>query len=99
MKRVISIFIVLFIIMFLSLYFSRYYYNIYDNKNVLTEEAIKKFEKDVSEGKEINMNNYIIKDKNYNNKVCLIGLKISNIIDSCFNKLLKYLVKHIDYVD
>lgn len=96
MKNIFNIFLIILIVLFLSLYFSRYYNSYYENKNILTEDAIKKFEDDLKNGREISINNYIKEDKNYNNKVCLLGLKISNFIDKSFNKILKYILKHLD---
>lgn len=53
------------------------------NKKVLTEEQIKKFEKDISNGKNIDINDYVIKDtENYESKLSKTGDKISKKIES-----------------
>lgn len=72
-----------------------YEYNL-KQKNVLTEEAIKRFEQDVASGKEIIASNYIEEEKNYNNKVSNIALKLSNTISETFDKIIKYLFKQIE---
>ncbi len=52
------------------------------NKKELIEKEIEKFEKDVAEGKNVDLNEYINHDKvNYANKLSKIGLKLSNGIE------------------
>lgn len=84
------------IILFLSLYFSKYNNEYYENKNDLTEEAIKKYEKDLKEGKNIIPSEYIPKEKDYNNKVSKMGMKASRLIEKIINSSVKYAVKYID---
>ena len=87
---------IILLIFFLALYLSSYNTSYYENKNILTEDAIKRFEKDLKEGKKINVNNYIEKEKNYNNKVSTYTLKLSNLIDKCINKSLKLVLKYLE---
>ena len=68
MNKILKLLGIILIILFLSLYFSKYNNNYYENKNNLTDEAIKRYEKDLKEGKNIDPNNYIVQEKNYNNK-------------------------------
>lgn len=96
MKRLIKLIGIILLIFFLALYLSSYNTSYYENKNILTEEAIKRFEKDLKEGKKINVNNYIEKEKNYNNKVSTYTLKLSNLIDKCINKSLKLVLKYLE---
>lgn len=95
MNKTIKILGLLLVIMFLSVYFSRYNNSYYENRNVLTEEAILKFENDVKEGKNININSYLKEEKDYNNKLSTIGIKTSNIIEKSFKKTLKFLFKQL----
>ena len=81
------------VIMFLSVYFSRYNNSYYENKNVLTEEAIVQFEKDVKEGKNVNVSTYLKEEKDYSNKASSIAMKTSNFIELGFKKTLKLLFK------
>ena len=96
MKRLIKLIGIILLIFFLALYLSSYNTFYYENKNILTEDAIKRFEKDLKEGKKINVNNYIEKEKNYNNKVSTYTLKLSNLIDKCINKSLKLVLKYLE---
>ena len=93
MNKTIKIIGIVLFIMFLSVYFSRYNTNYYENRNVLTEEAIVKFEQDIKEGKDISINTYLKKEKDYNNKASTIGLKLSKGIEIGFKKSLKLLFK------
>ena len=56
------------------------------NKMIVTEEAMKKFESDVSEGKDVSIENYITPQKNYENKVSTLGLKASESIEKFMTK-------------
>ncbi|MDD6403300.1 MAG: hypothetical protein PUG33_04060 [Mollicutes bacterium] len=96
MKRLIKLIGIILLIFFLALYLSSYNTSYYENKNILTEDAIKRFEKDLKEGKKINVNNYIEKEKNYNNKVSTYTLKLSNLIDKCINKSLRLVLKYLE---
>ena len=52
------------------------------NKKVLTEEKIKQFESDIANGKNIDINNYVIEDKtNYESKISKIGEKMSDEVE------------------
>ena len=51
MKRLIKLIGIILLIFFLALYLSSYNTSYYENKNILTEDAIKRFEKDLKEGK------------------------------------------------
>ena len=93
MNKTIKIIGIVLFVMFLSVYFSRYNTNYYENRNVLTEEAIVKFEQDIKEGKDISINTYLKEEKDYNNKDSTIGLKLSQGIDIGFKKSLKLLFK------
>lgn len=72
------------LLFFLALYFSQAtgYYDFKEHKKViLTNEQIKKFEEDVSNGKNLNIEDYLSNtDKNYQNKTARFGLKISESI-------------------
>lgn len=100
MKIMFKIIICLIVILFFSLYFSKYsnfYY--YENKRVLTDEAMERFESDLKEGKTIKLENYIPKEKDYNNKASRLGLKTSNIIDKCFTKSLKLFARYLSKLE
>ena len=68
----------------MTLYLSQatgYYEYELHQRVVLTEEKIKQFEKDVAEGKNINIENYLENtNKDYSNKLSSIGYNLSNTI-------------------
>ena len=96
MNKIVKIILLVITILFLSLYFSNYNNEYYETKTYLTEEAIKKYEKDLKENKSITSNNYIPEEKNYNNNFSTIGIKTSSFIENIINKALKYIVKSIE---
>ena len=54
MNKTIKIIMIFLTVFFLSLYFGKYSSNYYNNKKILTDEAIKKYEKDLKEEKKYN---------------------------------------------
>ncbi len=95
MNKLLKVSTVIVLILFFSLFFSRYN-NYYENKKVLTDTAIERFEQDLKDGKEIVASNYIEKEKNYNNRISKIGIKTSKLIENTFNKGMKLLMKYIE---
>ena len=76
---------------------SGYYEYELSSKTKLTDEAIDKFENDVKEGKNIDINNYLVNEKkDYNNDVSNFGRKFSDKIESVFSKGFDYLFRYID---
>lgn len=94
MKKIIKISAYLIIILFLIVYINRNN-NYYENKNILTPEAIARFERDLKEGKEITPSNYLPEEKNYNNKASTIALKTSSLIEKTVNKVLKKFIEYL----
>ncbi len=83
-------FFLILLVGFTALYISEatgYYEFEQHNKKVLTEEKIKQFEKDVDEGKNIDINDYVVKESNnYESKLSKIGNKISDKIGNTVSK-------------
>ncbi len=76
---------------------SGYYEYQLSNKRIMTEEAIERFEKDVSDGKYIDLNKYIdTNSKDYNNKISNIGNNLSNTISSIVSKGFSYLFDYLN---
>lgn len=69
------------------------FYKPYVRKYSLTDDAIKKLDKDITNGKKIDTKNYIIEDSNYNNILSYSALSISNFIGSTFRSVLNKLLK------
>lgn len=75
------------------------YYQIAENrKTALTEDAIKRFEDDVKSGKKIVANNYLVKEKNYNNNISIVCMKVSEFIETGFNKFMMFIFKELEHV-
>lgn len=93
------IFISFFITVILSV--SGYYETELQKKTALTNEAILRFEKDLEDGKEIDINSYIdINKKNYDNNFTktgrFISKKIEKIITTGIKQSLKIILKAIE---
>ena len=77
---------------FFALYLSQStgYFEYRNSKKVaLTNEQIEKFEKDVKEGKNIDLEDYIgVNNKSYQNKVSKTGLSISNATEKVIQKII-----------
>lgn len=84
-NRIFRYLFVLSFIAFLTLYLSQatgYYEFENHQKNALTEEQIKNFEKDVRDGKNIKIEDYIEKTHiSYSNKASKMGQKVSETIN------------------
>lgn len=99
LKQITKFTITIIVISFFCLYFTTtgsYYEHSQKQKNVLTEQAIQQFEKDVASGKKIIASNYITEEKDYNNKTSTFFMKCSNIISKVFDKTMKYIFKKIE---
>ena len=87
------------IVMFTCMYIitsGNYYEYQVRQKSNLTEEAIKQFEKDISEGKNVDINDYLDNtNKDLNNKMSNINKNISNKISSAFGNSIKYIFESI----
>lgn len=79
-------FFLILLIGFTAIYISEatgYYEFEQHNKKVLTEEKIKQFEEDIANGKNIDINNYIVNNEhNYESKISKIGNKISKKMEN-----------------
>ncbi len=67
-----------------------------NEKKVLTEEQIKNFENDVNSGNVIDITDYIIPEKDYDNVFTKTNRKISQYISRGFEESFKYLFRYID---
>lgn len=94
----------LFFISFLVIYFSEltgyYEYQNYQRKE-FTQQQIKKYEEDIKNGKEVDINEYLAVDtRKYNNNLSKFASKlsdnISNIVNSGVEYTFKYISKLID---
>ena len=92
--------IILLFLLFLALYYSANTGLIdYQSKNKmeLTEEQIKKFESDIKNNKEIDLEDYITDyEKGYDNNVSKTTMNISKTIGETIQGALDFLFKNID---
>ncbi len=97
-KKIIKYSVILFFSFFFFLFnFGQYFFKSdLTIKKELTEKEILKFEEDIKNGKDIDINNYVVKKKNYSNKLTSINSNISHFIEKSFRKLFKYFIKNID---
>lgn len=99
LKQTVKLIAIITVVSFLCLYFTSmggYYESNLKQRNILTEEAIAQFEKDVAAGKEIIASNYIQEEKDYNDKISRLTLKASNTIIKTFNKIMKSIFKYLE---
>ncbi len=76
---------------FIALYVSQAsgYFEYQNNKrSALTQKQIQKFESDVKNGKNVDINNYIVKEKNYDNNLGKAGLSVSQNSEKLIQKLI-----------
>ena len=97
-KRLAELIFGVLIILFLGLYISQmtgYYQYTESKKTTLTEDAIKRFEEDIRNGKEINAENYLEQETDYKKKLSNICIKISGLIENGFNKAMNSIFNEI----
>ncbi|MCH5167692.1 MAG: hypothetical protein J1F35_07400 [Erysipelotrichales bacterium] len=89
-------------IMFLCLYsisMNGYIENINKKKTLYTEEQIKKFETDVSNGEYLDLKDYtLVKDIDYSNKMSDFGEDLSEIIAVTASKSIDFLNNILSYL-
>lgn len=96
-KKIIKYITIFVFLIFLLIYF--FGTNIFPNdltlRRDLTNSQIEKFENDIKNGIAVDINEYIVKDKNYDNIITKTNKKISNMISQGFKRMFKYLLKNI----
>ena len=98
-NKLINIIFGIFLFSFIIIYFSEvtgyYEYKKYQ-KTSLTSEQIKKYEEDIKNGVEVNLNEYLIKnERKYNNKLSVLASKLSNGISKIVKNGVEYSFKYI----
>ncbi len=100
-KNIASLIMITTIIFFLVVYISEgvgYTENKNLKKNILTKDAIERFEQDVKEKKELDLEEYMEEEKNYKNLYNRLGIYISNIIEKVFNKGMNKFIKEVNKI-
>lgn len=98
MKNKIFLFIFLsFLVFFIVMLIAEeegYYKNRNEKAKIMTEEQIKRFEEDISEGKDIDLSTYeLYNDVDYSNNVTSNIYKVSLKLESAMHKILKIIFK------
>lgn len=90
---VLLVLFVIFLIIYITKEAGYYEYKAY-NKAVLTNENIKKFEKDVENGKNVSINDYLVSDyTDYSNTITDLGYNIGKFSENIMNKGIKKTLK------
>ena len=89
--------IYLLFILFITLYSMNNlgYYNIDTKNKVITEEKMKEFERDIKNGKKIDIKKYTKDETNYKNIYSNIGYESSKLIDNLLNKGFNKIIKKL----
>lgn len=102
-----KIFKVVFVILFVAFIISYaiektgyYEYNL-QNKMIMTTEAIEKFEKDVSEGKDVRREDYLVStDKDYSSSLTTgtnkVSMKVNNMLKKGIEGVFKVLSSFVE---
>lgn len=78
--RIIAVLFILYISLSIAME-TGYYEAKLNEKTMLTEESIKRFEQDVREGKNVDINDYVVeKNRDFSNGATKIGVFLSSII-------------------
>ena len=97
-KAIVRIIIGTLVITFLILYIAQGtgYYEVKNNSKArLTEDALKRYEQDIKEGKQIDLNSYIEEEKVYTNNITRLTSNVSRGIEKGMNYVIGYLFKEM----
>lgn len=79
------------------IYETGYYEYKLQNRTVLTKEQMEKFEQDVNEGKDVDLNDYLIEtETDYSNQLTDATVKISTKVNSYLKKSVEILFKQLN---
>lgn len=90
-----SVLVLAFIVVYI-MSISGYYESIESKNNTLTKDAIERFEKDVLNGEKIVASNYLKEQPKYDNLLSRISLKVGNLIEYIFNKIMNSILKEVE---
>ncbi|MBR3661241.1 MAG: hypothetical protein IKN63_05030 [Bacilli bacterium] len=98
MKKKLKFIPIILIIIFLALFYAYQngYYEKYSRDKInLTNKNIEQFEKDILDGKDVSIEDYLEEEKSYETKTGSISLKISSKLENTINKGIKLIFKKI----
>ncbi len=97
-KAIVRIIVGTLIITFLILYVAQGtgYYEVKNNSKArLTEDALKRYEQDIKDGKQIDLNNYMEEEKIYTNNITKLTSNVSRGIEKGMNYVMEYLFREM----
>lgn len=98
-KNVVRLTIIFLLIIFFALiimnYTGFYEYKV-SKKTALTEDNIEKFEKDIKDGKNVDVNDYLEKEKDNSNAISKLTFNTSKTIGKVVNKMVTLVFKSIE---
>lgn len=79
------------------IYETGYYEYKLQNRTVLTKEQMEQFEKDVEEGKDVSLNDYLVETEvDYSNRLTDTTVKISNKVNLYFKKGVELVFRQVN---
>ena len=91
--------VLLYLILYVS-YENGYYERLNQEKTLMTEEMILKYEEDLANGVDVTKENYVIEHNNYTNVYTRTSLDISKKFEKMVDSTIKFLFKKLnDMVD
>lgn len=94
-KAFFSLLLITYLVIYIASSSGYYEYKNY-KKMTLTEEQIEKFEDDVKNGKEVNVEDYVVEENNiYDNRIAKVGKKLSFMISDTLTGVLSKSFKAI----
>ncbi len=88
-----TILFIIFIIIYVTKETGYYEYKVH-NKTILTQKNIKKFEKDIEDGKDVSINDYVVSNYiDYSNNVSNLGYNLGKNVEYIMNKGIKKTLK------
>ncbi len=97
-KKVFKGIILLLIVCFLGLYYAYsngYYEKRQQDKILMTNENIEKFEQDLKDGKDISLEDYKVKEVDYSTKTSKFSLNISSKASHLVDSAIKYIFQKL----
>lgn len=84
----------IFLLLFVS-YENGYYERLNQEKRIMTEEMIMKYEEDLANGVDVSKIDYTIPKANYENVYTKTSLKVSNKFESAIDSVIKFFFKKV----
>lgn len=87
--------VVVFLLLFVS-YENGYYERLNQEKTLMTEEMIMKYEEDLKNGVDVSENDYTIQKNDYENVYTKTSLKVSSKVENALDSIIKFFFKKVN---